>query len=339
MGRSHTAHAASGLRIAIAFAVTAVALLALFLLAVNTGGLKVEPMQLFRGLFVAYDEDVATVFDLRFPRVFIAMVGGAAIAVSGVLLQAVIRNPLADPGIIGVSSGASCAALIITAFAPSLYLLSPLFAFAGGLVAFALVYGLSWSRAGLSPVRIILVGVAVAAVFEGLMTAFNDATGSTLSGVASIVNANISMKTWDDFFTLAPYAAVGLLFSLLVCRTCDMLALEDKTARSLGVDVDRGRMAVSAVAVLLASIATAVIGPISFLGLVVPHIARLLVGSAHRVLVPYSMLLGACCLLLADTLGRTIAYPAEVSAATIMAVVGGPVFIFLLKRARYGYDA
>lgn len=319
-----------------AFLVTMAALIALFFVAVNTGSLQVGPMQLLSGLFVSYDETVSTIYDLRLPRILIAMVGGAATAVAGVLLQAAIRNPLADPGIIGVSAGASFAAVLVTAFFPMLLFFTPVFAFAGGLVAFGLVYSLSW-RGGLSPLRIILVGVAVGAMFTGLMSAFDSGTGSTMSGVASLVDANITMKTWDDFATLAVYAAIGLALALLVAKRCDLLALEDKTARSLGLNVDRARIATSAAGVLLASVSTAIIGPISFLGLLVPHIARILVGTSHRVLVPYAIVLGAFTLLLADTIGRTVAAPYEISAAVIMSIVGGPLFIVLLRRARSGY--
>lgn len=326
----------STLKRAAAFVATIAALAVLFLVAVNTGSLQVSPEQLISGLFVAYDDTVSTIYDLRFPRIFIAMAGGAATAVSGVLLQAAIRNPLADPGIIGISSGASLVAVLMTAFFPALFLFTPLFAFAGGMVAFLIVYGLSW-RGGLSPLRIILVGVAVSAMFTGIMAAFDSGTGSAMSGVASLVNANITMKTWSDLWTLLAYAAVGLVLALLAAKRCDLLALEDKTARSLGVDVNKNRLAISAVAVLLASISTAVIGPISFLGLVVPHIARLLVGTAHRVLIPYSIVLGAFCLLLADTIGRTVAAPYEISAAVIMSIVGGPVFILLLRKVRANY--
>ena len=320
----------------LAFVLTAAGLVGLLLWAVNTGSLQVSVGQLFRGLFVAYDKTVATIYDLRFPRIFIALMGGAATAVSGVLLQAVMKNPLADPGIIGVSSGASLTAVLITAFVPSLYLLTPLLAFLGGMLAFALVYSLSW-KGGLSPLRIVLVGVAVDAMFTGLMSAFNSGTGSSYSGVASIVNANITQKTWDDFRTLAVYAAVGLIASLFVTGRCNLLALEDRTAQSLGVHVTGSRIVISVIGVLLASISTAVIGPISFLGLIVPHIARLLVGSDHRVLVPYSMVLGAFTLLLADTVGRTIAAPYEISAAVVMSVIGGPFFILLLRRSKQGY--
>lgn len=319
-------------KITAAYLITALLLLVLFVYSVNTGSLKVTPIQLFKGLFVAYDKDVATIYDLRFPRIFIAMLGGAAMAVSGVLLQAVMKNPLADPGIIGVSSGASFVAVLVTACFPLLYKFTPLFACVGGCTACALVYLLSW-KSGLSPIRLILVGVAINSMFTGLMSAFNSGTGSTYSGVASIVNANITQKTWDDFRLLVCYAVVGLLLSLFVTRYCNLLSLEDKTVRSLGINVTAIRLIISFVACLLASISTAVIGPISFLGLIVPHIARLLVGSNHKVLMPYTMILGAFTFLLADTIGRTICYPYEINATVIMSVVGGPFFVFLLRRS------
>ena len=325
-------------KIVLSYILTAGALLLLFLWAANTGSLKVSAKQLFSGLFVAYDENVATIYDLRFPRIFIAMAGGAATAVSGVLLQAVMKNPLADPGIIGVSSGASLTAVLLTAFCPSLYFFTPAAAFLGGLAAFFLVYVLSW-KDGLSPLRIILVGVAVNAMFTGLMSAFNSGTGSSYSGAASIVNANITMKTWT-----AGMLACGMdeeeRPSLLLDLGTNgemVLALEDKTARSIGVSVAKSRMVISVIAVLLAAISTAFIGAISFLGLIVPHIARLLVGSSHKTLVPYSALLGAVVLLLADTVGRTITAPYEISASVIMSVVGGPFFILLLRRSKQGY--
>lgn len=320
----------------LSFVLTAVGLFVLFIFAVNTGSLKVTPSELFSGLFIEYNPDVATIYDLRFPRIFIAMLGGAATAVSGVLLQAVMKNPLADPGIIGVSSGASLVAVIVTAFFPSLFFLTPMLAFIGGLIAFMLVYSLSWNG-GLSPLRIILVGVAVNALCTGLMSAFNSATGSSYTGVASIVNANITQKTWDDFQTLAVYVVIGLVASFFVTNQCNLLSLEDKTARSLGMNVTRSRIVISVIAVLLASISTAVVGAISFLGLIVPHIARLLVSSNHKVLVPYSILLGVFTLLLADTIGRTVASPYEISAAVVMSVIGGPFFIFLLRRSKQNY--
>lgn len=318
------------------FGVLAVLLVLLFFVAVNTGSLRVTPSELLRGLFIERIDHVATIYDLRFPRIIISILAGAGIAVSGALFQAVLKNPLADPGIIGISGGASFAAVLITAFAPGLFFITPLVAFLGGLCAFFLVYSLSWKN-GLSPLRIILTGVAVSVLFAGLSSAFNSMMGGNMSGVASIVEANITQKTWSDVTTLFPYIVSGLFLSVLFIRECNLLSLEDKTARSLGLNVNTSRIVISLVAVLLASICTAVAGVISFLGLIVPHIGRILVGSDHRRLLPFSALAGAFTFLLADTIGRTVAAPYEISAAVIMSVVGGPFFILLLRRSKkYG---
>lgn len=318
----------------LSFAVVIAALAVLFLMAVNTGSLSVGLGRLLRGLFVSYDQTVATIYDLRFPRIFIAMLAGAALAVSGVLFQAVLKNPLADPGIIGITSGASFVAVVVSTFLPMLYFFTPLIACCGGAMAFLLVYTLSW-KGGLSPIRIILVGVAIEAVFSGLSSALNSAGG--LSAVSSIVSANISQKTWSDVQTLAVCALPMLIVSLSTVRSCNLLALEDKTARGLGINVTRNRILVSVVAVLLASCTTAVAGAVSFLGLIVPHIGRMLVGHDHKALLPFSAILGAALYLLADTLGRTVAYPNEISGAVIMTVIGGPFFILLLRRSKtYG---
>lgn len=323
-------------RAVISFCVMGALLIALFFASVNIGSLKVSFGELLKGLFVEYNDDVATIFDLRFPRIVISVMAGAAIAVSGVLFQAVLKNPLADPGIIGISSGAGFLAVIITAFAPALYLFTPIFACIGGLAAFFLVYGLSW-KGGLSPLRIILVGVAVSAMFMGLAQALNFGTRSDMSGVASIVNGNITMKTWDDVKTLIPYVVVGLVLAVVFSGICNLMALEDKSIRSLGVNVHHMRMMISIIACVLACSSTAIVGAISFLGLIVPHIGRLLVGSDHKRLIPFSMLLGAFTFLGADTIGRTICAPYEIPAAIIMSVIGGPFFIILLRRSRkYG---
>lgn len=197
-------------------------MIVLFLVAVNTGSLKASPEQILRGLFVAYDETVATIYSLRFPRILIAMLAGASVAVSGVMLQAVMKNPLADPGIMGISFGAGMAAVLVTAFAPSLYLAVPVFAFLGGVFACGLVYLLSW-KGDLSPLRVILTGVAVNAFFTGLMSAGESMMGANYSGAASIVNGNITMKTWEDFRMLFIYAVIGLVLAVFLALKCDIL--------------------------------------------------------------------------------------------------------------------
>jgi iron complex transport system permease protein len=309
----------------------------LFFISINTGGLNTTVKQLFEGLFIRYDKTVAIVFELRFPRIIVAILGGALMSVSGVLMQAVMRNPLADPGIIGVTSGAALFSVLVSAFFPSLAVFTPIFSFLGGITAFAIVYMLAWNGR-VSPLRLILVGVAVDAFFTGLCQAFGVAGGNSYSGAASIINSNISLKTWSDVYALLIYFAIATLGCILIAGKCNLLALSDETASGLGINVNRTRVVISVVSVLLASMFTSVIGTVSFLGLIVPHISRLLVGSNHKVLLPYSALLGSFVFLLADTVGRTIAYPYEIDSSVIMSVIGGPMFIILLKRSRNLYD-
>lgn len=323
-------------RTLLSFALIGVLFITLLLVSVNTGSLQLSVSQLLRGLFVEYDPDVATVYDLRFPRVIIASLAGAALAVSGCLFQACMKNPIADPGVIGVSSGASFAAVLVAGLFPSLIFLVPVLAFLGGILACVLVYTLSW-KGGLNPLRVILVGVAVNAVFTGLTQAFNSMTGGNLTGVASIANANISQKTWGDVYIITGYVTLGLVLAIFLFQRCNLLGLSDQTAQGLGVNVTAARIMVSLVSVLLASISTAVVGVVAFLGLIVPHIARLLVGSDHKVLLPFSILGGASLMLLADTLGRTVAVPYEISASILLSIVGGPMLIILLRRSDETY--
>lgn len=323
-------------KIPLVFVLTAVLLLLVVYWSVLSGGIEVSPAELFRGLFIEYNRDVSIIFDLHFPRIVIAVLGGAMLSVSGVLMQAVMRNPLAEPGIIGINSSSALAAAIMVAFWPGLSMFASLASFAGGLIGFALVYSLSWNH-GLSPVRLILVGVAMNAFFSGLASAFTSATGGNYTGAASIINANITLKSWEDVVVLGVYAVIGLGLSALTIRSCNLLSLSDETVCSLGVNIGRTRIAVSLVSVFLASVFTAIIGPVSFLGLIAPHIARLLVGSDHKMLIPYSALMGSLIFLFADTLGRVIAYPYEIGAAIIMSVIGGPAFIILLKRSKAAY--
>jgi iron complex transport system permease protein len=258
-------------------------------------------------------------------------------SISGVLMQAVMKNPLADPGIIGISSGAAFAATLVSALLPSVAYLTPIFSFAGGIIAFILVYALAWNG-NVSPIRLILVGIAVDAFFTGLYQAFSSATGGNYTGATSIINANISLKTWDDVKIFLVYSIIAVICCIFIAGKCNLLSLSDMTIHGLGVNVNRERIIISIVSVMLASIFTAIVGKISFLGLIVPHISRLLVGNNHKVLIPYSALLGSFVFLLADTIGRSVAYPYEISSSIIMAIIGGPMFIILLKRSKGVYE-
>lgn len=305
-------------------------LILLILYSAKTGSIEMSLSKLVRGLFLDYDSEVATVFDLRFPRIIIAVMAGAALATSGVLLQAVMQNPLTDPGIIGISSAAYLTATLITFSFPTLFYAIPGLSVIGGVLAYLLIYSLAW-QGGSNPIKLILVGVALNMTLIGITDALKAMNGGTLTNVQSIIEGNIAQKTWVDVKVMAIYGVIGLLVSLLTMRTCNLLSLEDDTAKSLGVNVNRDRFLVALIAIVLASVSTAIVGVVGFLGLIVPHIGRILVGSNHKHLLPFSMLLGAIILLFSDTLGRVIAYPYEVKASVVMTVFGGIFFIILLK--------
>ena len=292
--------------------------------------------KLIRGLFIEYDPDVATIYDLRFPRIIISILAGAALATSGVLLQAVMQNPLTDPGIIGISSAANLAANICMIIFPSLYYLSPFFSMAGGLIAYFLIYSLAWNG-GSNPIKLILVGVALNMTLIGINDAIKAMMGGNLTNVQSIIEGNVAQKTWADVKIMAIYGIIFLIIALFTIRTANILQLEDQTAKSLGVNVNRDRFILALIAIILASVSTAIVGVIGFLGLVVPHIARIILGSNHKNLIPYSMILGAITLLLSDTLGRVIAYPYEIKPSIVMTVIGGIFFITLLKIGGKNY--
>ena len=315
-----------------AFVTVTAGLLVLFFLSINLGSIRLTVPQLLRGLFVEYDQDVASVYDLRFPRILIAMMGGASLAVAGALFQAVLKNPLADPGLLGISSGAGFAAALSTMLFPSLFFMTPLFSFLGGMLVFFLIYSMAW-KGTLSPLRIILLGIAMQSLFTGLSQALGSMSMGSVSSVASIVDGNITMKTWKDVHLMALVAGVGLVPALFSAKWCNLCGLEDRTVRGLGVDVDRVRLLVSIVAVFLVGGCTAILGPVSFIGLLVPHIGRIFVGSDHRKLLPFSALAGALLMLTADTLGRTIIRPHEMNASVILAVVGGIAFVLLLRKS------
>ena len=221
---------------------------------------------------------------------------------------------------------------IIIALFPQFFFWTPVFAFLGGALACYLVYSFSW-KSGLSPLRIILIGIAINAMFTGLNESFVTICGYFIKSIKQTTTSNITMKTWGDVEIMVTYGTIGLILALFVGAWCNLLSLQDKTAKNLGLHVTRVRLIISAIAVLLAAVSTAIAGVIAFVGLLVPHISRQLVGSDHKVLIPFSALAGALLILTADTIGRLIVPPNEIPAATIMAVIGGPFLIFLLRKS------
>lgn len=284
-------------------------------------------------LNIPFGDSVARtiVMNIRLPRTLIAMMVGANLAVAGALLQAVMRNPLADPGLMGVSAGAGLAAVTIMLALPTLSAFVPMAAFLGGTLASILVYTLAWKR-GIDPIRIILAGVAVNAILGGGMSVLSILYSDRIQGVVMWLNGSISGKSWHQVNILFPYTIIGLIIALFCINTANLLQLGEETAKSLGVKVNLARLLLSMAAAFLAGISVSVVGLIGFIGLIVPHIARLLVGSDYRFMLPISALMGSTLLVLADTGARTFFSPVELPVGIIMAIFGGPFFLYLLRR-------
>lgn len=311
---------------------TALVLVILVVLFSTIGSVNLSLGEIISSLIHQDNSMVMTiVYKMRLPRNILAVLIGANLAVSGVLLQSVMKNPLADPGITGVSSGASVAAIIILLLMPQLSGALPLFAFVGGAIACALVFIMAWKN-GLRPERIVLAGVAINTILGGFISLLSTLFSDRIQSAILWLNGSLATKTWSHVDMLFLYSLIGLGLSLFLIRSANVLQLGDESAKNLGFNVSRTRLIISAVAVFLAAISTAVVGIISFIGLIVPHIARLLMGSDHKYTIPFSMVLGAIVLLIADTLARTIGGSIEIPVGVITSIVGGPFFLYLLRK-------
>ncbi|WP_317429907.1 iron ABC transporter permease [Mitsuokella sp.] len=269
--------------------------------------------------------------NIRLPRTLVAALVGIDLALSGAILQAIMRNPLADPHIIGISSGAGLMGIIVMLLFPEHSALITPAAFLGAMGAAMLIYILAWKN-GIQPIRIILAGVAVSAFLgagiSALMILYSDRVHSALMWMVG----GLSARSWPHVAILWPYTLVGGILALLSARQLNILQLGDEMAKSLGLRVELTRLLLTAVAALLAASAVSVVGLLGFVGLIVPHMARLIVGSDHRVLLPASAILGAAVLMYSDTVARVAFAPVELPVGILMAALGAPFFLFLLRR-------
>jgi iron complex transport system permease protein len=276
------------------------------------------------------------VHTFRLPRILVAWLAGAALAVSGALMQGVTRNPLADPYLLGVSGGAGLAAVTIIVWLDGVSLSAlPFAAFGGALLAAGLVYALAWKDGGSAPMRLILIGVAVASV-TGALTTLLLVFGEINDVQAAYVwlTGSVYGRGWDHVRALGGWLLVFLPLALLCARALNALGLGDEAARGLGMHVERARALALLISVGLAAGAVAAAGTIGFVGLVAPHIARRLVGPSHEGLLPASALLGGALLVSADLIGRWVIAPSELPIGVVTAMLGAPYFMFLLARAR-----
>lgn len=276
----------------------------------------------------------AIVWNLRLPRALVAMFVGASLAVCGVVMQSVTRNPLADPYLLGLSSGASVGAVAVIVLAWTLAL--PLAAFAGALIALAATVALAGAFGAMSPSRIILAGIAVSAVFSALtsIVIFWSTTGDSFREILSWLLGSLANATWSGVVIVGvAFALVGVPL-LLSANVLDAFHLGDTDARALGVNVTRARWVLLGATALLTGAAVAVSGAIGFVGLVIPHAVRLTATHRNRAVLPLAALAGAVLLLGADTLARTTFAPRELPVGVVTALIGAPVFAALLARAK-----
>lgn len=270
----------------------------------------------------------------RIPRTVLAVLIGAALALAGTAMQAVTRNPLADPGILGVSGGAALAVVVGMVFLGVGGAVGTIvMAMVGAAAAAVAVYWIgSLGRGGASPLKLALAGAALSAAFVSLVSAILLPRVDVMTTFRFWQVGGVGGAQWERIGVLAPFVGAGVLVVLAMGRSMNSLALGDDLAAGLGVHVARTRLLTSVGAVVLTGAATAVAGPIGFVGLVVPHAARLLVGPDHRWLLPVSAVAGAALLTAADVVGRVVARPAEVEVGIVTALVGAPVFIALVRR-------
>ena len=331
----------------------ALVLLAVFFLSVGHGAVAIAPAEVLAILGAQLGLDLTGHYEsvqqtvllaIRLPRVCLGLLAGAALAVAGAALQGLFRNPLADPGLIGVSTGAALAAALaivlgnlLLGFVPvwlSAYIL-PLGAFAGGFIATLLVYRIATREGRTEIATMLLAGIALNAIAGaaiGLLVFVSD--DQQLRDLQFWLLGGLGGVTWDSLLSAAPFILVPTLLLAVFWRQLDALLLGETEARHLGFDVEKAKRWIIVLAALAVGASVALTGVIGFIGLVVPHLVRLMIGPAHRSLLPASILLGAALLLLADLVARTVILPAELPVGILTSCIGGPFFLWLLMHRR-----
>ncbi|MFE5322747.1 FecCD family ABC transporter permease [Paenibacillus sp. NPDC056579] len=313
----------------------------MLLISMNTGFTRLAPIDVIKTLVgsgTAKQELI--LFEFRLPRIVISVLVGAGLAVSGCILQGISRNPLADPGILGINAGAGLMVVLFISFYPTkaaapVFLL-PFLALAGAGLTAVLIYSLAYRRnEGLSPTRMVLTGIAVAAGISAAMIVLTlRLDPQSYQFVQVWLAGSIWGSNWKFVLALLPWIIILIPYVMYKARVLNVLTLGDQTATGLGTPLEKERLGLIAAAVALAGSCVAVGGGIGFVGLIGPHLARGLVGPKHQYLIPASALAGGLLLIVADTIGRVLIQPSEIPAGIVVAVIGAPYFLYLLARAK-----
>lgn len=325
-------------RLTLGLLLLGLALAVIAMLSLATGA-RAIPLENVWTALVAFDPNATEhriIWDLRMPRTVVGLMVGAALGLAGAVLQGATRNPLADPSILGIHAGASLAVVLGVALLGMTQLSTYAWmAFAGAGAAMLVVYSVaSLGREGATPVKLALAGAAITAVLHSIINAILLTSPRTLDEIRFWQVGSLSGRSIDIALQVAPFLAVGMILALATARLLDGLSMGDDVARALGQRIGLSRGMAGLAAVILAGASTAAAGPIAFVGLTVPHVARAITGPGYRWILPYSMLLAPILLLGADVLGRVIAPPGEVQVGIVTAFLGAPFFIALVRRRK-----
>jgi iron complex transport system permease protein len=281
------------------------------------------------------EENRTILLSIRLPRILLAIIVGGGLSVAGVVFQALLRNPLAEPFILGVSSGGTLGAVIAITFGIGLSIVTiPVFAFVGSLIVMLIVYSIAEKYGKLEPTTLLLVGIMTGAFFNALILLMIALKHQEARGAFLWLMGNLAFADLNALFVVAPFilTAVGIIF--LYSRNYNLIAIGEETAANLGLEVQKFKRISYLLASLITGLAVSVSGVIGFVGLLMPHICRLIFGADHRLVIPVSFFMGATFLVVIDLIARILISPAEIPVGAVTAIVGAPVFIWLLRRSR-----
>lgn len=314
--------------------VSVIALICAFVIAMSWGAARIPIKEVWSLLLTDTGASTASVIrEIRLPRELAAIFVGAGLSVSGAIMQGITRNPLADPGLLGLSAGASAALAITLAVAPNAnYFVIMMACFIGSVIGASMVFGVGLvKKGGHSPFRIVLAGAAVSA----LLYAIAEGVGiyfKVSKSMSMWTSGGLSGTSWDQLKIIIPFIAIGIIIAQLLARQLTVLSLDEDVAVGLGQKTTRVKWMLFCVMTLLAGASVALVGNIVFVGLMVPHIVRAIVGADYRYVIPMSAIVGAIFMLLADTLGRTVHAPYETPVAAIVALMGLPFFLVIIRK-------
>ena len=327
MRTSHVSFRAIGF-----YVVTLSLMVLLFGLSIRLGTYTLSLEEIWAA-FQPDDKNYFTLMEYRLPRAVLAILLGGALAISGVLVQSVVRNPLASPDILGINNAAGLVAVSVLMFLPNLaFYWMPIFAFLGGVLSFVIL----WIVCGFNfrPIKMAIIGVALSALWAAISHYLMLTNPVEINTAMLWLTGSLWGRSWSYLNVVLPWLVVLLPLPFIFCRDLDTLGLGENKASTLGVTVNKVQISVLVLAVALSTTAVAICGPIAFLGLVAPHLARRLVGGRHRTLLPAALIVGALLLQLSDILARVIDPPTELPAGILTAIIGAPYFFYLLMRTK-----